>query len=85
MFAVYNYEVGDTVYIFDDKVEARKCKRLLEKLNSYNSVARDYDVTHLEEFNSYEEIKNDQIETLEGCGEGEVILLYNGKRELIRV
>lgn len=85
MFVVYNYEVGDTVYIFDDKTEARKCKRLLEKLNSYNSNARGYDVTHFEEFNSYEEIKNDQIETLEGCGEGEVILLYNGKRELVRV
>jgi hypothetical protein len=85
MFAVYNYEVSENIYIFDTKAEARKCERLLKKLNSYNHIARDYDVTHLEEFNSYEEIKNDQIETLEGCGEGEVVLLYNGERELIRI
>ena len=85
MFAVFNYEVSENIYIFDTKAKARKCERLLKKLNAYNSDTRDYDVTHLEEFSSYEEIKNDQIEILEGCGGGELLLLYNGERELLRV
>lgn len=85
MFAVYSYEISENIYIFDTKAEARKCERLLHKLNNYNSNTRDYDVIFFEEFNSYEEIKNDQIETLGGCGEGEVILIYKGKTELIRL
>lgn len=85
MFAVYSYEISENIYIFDTKAEARKCEQLLHKLNDYNSNTRDCDVIFFEEFNSYEEIKNDQIETLEGCGEGEVVLIYKGKTELIRL
>jgi hypothetical protein len=85
MFAVYNYEVSENVYVFDNKAKAKKCERLLKKLNSYNRDTKDYDVTFLQEFNSYEAIKDDQMETLLGCGEGEVVLIYKGKSELIRV
>ena len=85
MFAVYCYEVSENIYIFDTKAEARKCKRLLQKLNDYNDKTRDCYVIFFEEFNSYEEIKNDQIEILEGCGEGEVVLIYKGKTEIVRI
>lgn len=83
MFAVYSYEISENIYIFDTKAEAHKCEQLLHKLNDYNSNTRDCDVIFFEEFNSYEEIKKDQIEILEGCGEGEVVLIYKGKTELI--
>lgn len=87
MFAVYNYEVSDNVYIFDSKKEAQKCERLLNALNSYNRNTRDYDVTFIEQFDSYEAIKNSQIEVLEECGGdgGEVRLIYNGETEVIRI
>lgn len=85
MFAVYNYEVSDNIYIFDSRAEARKCERLLNKLNSYNDSTKDYEVTFVREFDSYEAIKNYQSEILEGCGEGRVFLIYNGKTEIVSI
>lgn len=86
MFAVYNYEVSDNVYIFDSEAEAQRCECLLYVLNSYNSNTKDSEVTFIEEFDSYEAIKNSQIEVLEGCGgEEKVVLIYNGKAEEVSI
>lgn len=87
MFAVYNYEVSDNVYIFDSEAEAQRCECLLSALNSYNDNTKECDVTFIEELDSYEAIKNSQIEVLEECGGdgGEVWLIYNGEAEVIRI
>lgn len=85
MFAVYNYEVSDNIYIFDSRAEARKCERLLNKLNSYNGSTKDYVVTFVREFVSYEAIKNYLSEIREGCGGGRMFLIYNGKTEIVSI
>jgi hypothetical protein len=86
MFAVYNYEVSENIYIFDSITEAQKCGCLLNELSSYNDNAKDCYLTFVEQFDSYEAIKNSQIEILGGCCEGgSVILIYNGKTEIIDI
>lgn len=86
MFAVYNYEVTDKVYIFDNEDEAKRCECMLQCLNSYNNNTKNYDCTFVDDnFETYAEIKDDQLDLLSSIGEGELMLVYRGNTELIRV
>lgn len=84
MFAVYCYEISMNVYIFDTELEARVCYSLLEALSGYDNNGADLDIIFMDEAETYEELKAEQIDTLSSCQEKHpVYLIYKGETEAV--
>ena len=84
MFAVYCYEISCNVYIFDTEPEARVCYSLLEAICGYDNNLTNVEVVFMDEFETYEEIKNDQIELFMEIGDNQPFyLIYKGETEAV--
>lgn len=84
MFAVYCYEISYNIYIFDTEPEARVCYSLLEAICGYDNNLASVEVIFMDEFDTYEEIKNDQIELFKEMENNLTFyLIYKGETEAV--